>query len=49
MCYISSPHAVFSDGSFLLEARRGNLPLLACGQSLQYQQQDDNVLRHVMG
>jgi len=49
LCCSSGPHAVFPDGSFLLDARRGNLPLLVCGQGLQHQQQDEHILRHVMG
>ena len=49
MCRIRGSHAVFSDGSFLLDARRGNLPLLVFGESLQRQQQDDKVLHVIMG
>ena len=49
MCCIRGSHAVFPDGSFLLDARGGNLPLLVFGESLQRQQQDDDILHHVMG
>jgi len=49
LCCCSGPYAVLFDGSFLLDARRGNLPLLVCSQGLQHQQQDERVLRHVMG
>ena len=45
----SGRYAVFPHGSFLLDARGGNLPLLVCCQGLQHQQQDEHVLRHVMG
>ena len=47
--YSSSSRAVLSDGSFLLDARWGTLPLLPCCQSLQHQQQDVNLPCHVMG
>ena len=33
--YSSSTCAVLSDGRFLLDDRRGNIPLLICCQSLQ--------------
>ena len=49
MRYCSGSYAVFSDGSFLLDAGRGNLPLLVCCQGLQHQQQDGHISRRVMG
>ncbi len=49
LCYSSGSGAVLFDGSFLLDARRGNLPLLVCCKSLQRQQQDENLSRSVMG
>ena len=49
LCCSSGRYAVFPHGSFLLDARGGNLPLLVCCHGLQHQQQDENVSRHVMG
>ena len=49
LCCCSGSRAVFPDGSFLLDAGRGNLPLLVCCQGLQHQQQDEQISRRVMG
>ena len=40
---------VLFDGSFLLDARRGNLLLLACRNGLQHRRQDAHLSRDVMG
>ena len=49
LCYSSRSAAVLPDSSFLLDARRGNLPLLACCKGLQHRKQDAYLSRDVMG
>ena len=49
LCYNSSSDAVFLDGRFLLDADRGNISLPFRCESLQHQQQDVHVSRHLMG
>ena len=49
LCHSGSSNAIFPDGRLLLDARRGNLPLPVCCESLQHQHQDAHVSRHLMG
>ena len=49
LCYNSSSDAVFLDGRFLLDFDRGNISLPFRCESLQHQQQDVHVSRHLMG
>jgi len=46
--YNSGHYTILPHGGFLLDARRGNLPLLVCCQGLQHQQQDDYLSCIVM-
>ena len=49
LCCHGGPFAVFSDGSFLLDARRGNLPLLVCCQGLQHRWQNAGISSDFLG
>ena len=49
LCCHGGAFAVFSDGSFLLDARRGNLPLLVCCQGLQHRGQNAGVSSDFLG
>ena len=49
LCHSGSSNAIFPDGRLLLDARRGNLPLPVCCESLQHQHQDAHVSCHFMG
>ena len=49
LCHSGSSNALFPNGRFLLDARRGNPSLPVCCESFQHQHQDAHVSRHFMG
>ena len=49
LCRSGGPFAVFSDGSFLLDACGGNLPLLVCCQGLQHRGQNACISSDFLG
>ena len=49
LCRSSSSYAVLSDGIFLLDVNRGNLPLPVCCQGLQHRRQNLCLSRDFLG
>ena len=49
LCCRGGPFTVLSDGSFLLDARRRNLPLLVCCQGLQHRGQHAGISSDFLG
>ena len=49
LCHSGSSNALFPNGRFLLDARRGNPSLPVCCKSFQHQHQDAHVSSHFMG